>query len=312
MVDLEMMARLLDAVPVSARLVLLGDKDQLASVEAGAVLSQLCERASLQDQIVTLRVSHRFGAGSGIGRWAAAVNAGDAAAVLAAFDAAPRWSPTGTATIRRLEAGSLRDASLAACVAAGWSAWLDRLQAQLATRRPCSDEQAAALLAEFARFQVLAALREGPWGVTQLNARIPRALGFTSREAWYPGRPVMVTRNDYALRLMNGDIGLALPRDGGLRVAFRDAAGALRWVLPSRLEDVETVFAMSVHKSQGSEFHDLLLVLPESSSPVLTRELLYTGITRAMSRLTLLAPSREVLRTAVGARVRRSGGLAEG
>jgi exodeoxyribonuclease V alpha subunit len=311
MVDLEMMARLLDAVPVTARLVLLGDKDQLASVEAGAVLSQLCERPSLQNQIVTLQVSHRFTADSGIGRWASRVNAGDAAAVLADFDATPAWSPTQNASVTRLRAPSLRAVDLDACVRAGWSAWRARLAPLVASQGSCSDAGADALLTDFAAFQVLAALREGPWGVAQLNARIARCLGFTSRETWYAGRPVLLTRNDYALGLMNGDIGLALPREGGLRIAFRDMAGALRWVLPSRLEDVETVFAMTVHKSQGSEFRDLLLVLPDTPSPVLTRELLYTGITRAMSRLTLLAPSREVLRAAIGARVSRSGGLAD-
>jgi len=311
MVDLEMMARLLDAVPVGARLILLGDKDQLASVEAGAVLSQLCERASLRDQIVTLRVSHRFTADSSIGRWASQVNAGDAAAVLAAFDTTPGWSQTANVPITRLRAASLRTAEFETCVQAGWSAWRSRLARCLASQDSCSDADADALLTDFAAFQVLAALRAGPWGVGQLNARIQRGLGFSSREAWYPGRPVMVTRNDYALALLNGDIGITLPRDGGLRVVFRDASGALRWVLPSRLEDVETVFAMTVHKSQGSEFQDLLLVLPDMPSPVLTRELLYTGLTRAMQRLTLLAPSREVLRGAITARVRRSGGLAD-
>ena len=120
----------------------------------------------------------------------------------------------------------------------------------------------------------------------------------------------MVTRNDYALKLMNGDIGLCLPRDGGKRVAFRDAEGRLRWVLPSRLDDVETVFAMTVHKSQGSEWPDLLLALPGKAAPVLTRELLYTGLTRAKQRFTLLAPDAGVLGETVKRRVRRSGGLA--
>jgi len=145
--------------------------------------------------------------------------------------------------------------------------------------------------------------------VETLNPRIQRSLGFP-RDEWYAGRPVMVTRNDYALRLMNGDVGLCLPQADGLRVVFRDADGALRWVVPSRLEDVETVFAMTVHKSQGSEFRHVLLVLPDKPSPVLTRELLYTGITRAMRRLTLLAPARGVVLHSVRERVRRSGGLA--
>ena len=311
MIDLEMMARLLAAVPVSARLVLLGDKDQLASVEAGAVLAQLCERPDLAPQRVILRHSHRFDAASGIGRWATRINESDAPGVLADWDALPRWSATGADVIRRLDAAAARGATLEDCVRHGWSGWRDALAAAVARTHGCDDADALALLDAFARFQVLCALREGPWGVEQLNLRIQRALGLPLREHWYAGRPVMVTRNDYALKLMNGDVGLCLPQAGGtLRVAFRDAEGRLRWVQPARLESVDTVFAMTVHKSQGSEFDDLLLVLPDTPSPVVTRELFYTGLTRARQRATLQAPSREVLRQAVEKRVRRSGGLA--
>ena len=309
MIDLEMMARLLDAVPNSARLVLLGDKDQLASVEAGAVLAQLCERPQLAAQIVTLRHSHRFAEDSGIGRWARTVNAADAADLRAAWQECPVWAPGSTAAVARLRVAGVPDAIFTSRLRAGWSLWLKRLGRVLASGRDCDDADAAALLAEFGAFQVLAALRAGPWGAVALNPVIQRALGFP-REPWFAGRPVMVTHNDYSLRLMNGDVGLCLPRDGALRVVFRDAQGALRWVSPSRLESVETVFAMTVHKSQGSEFSEVLLVLPDQIAPVLTRELLYTGITRAMQRLTLLVPSQAVLLQALAARVRRSGGLA--
>jgi len=308
MIDLGMMARLLDAVPASARLILLGDKDQLASVEAGAVLAQLCARTSLAPQTVTLTYSHRFGADSAIGLWASRVNAGEADTVVADFKSLPGWSPEGIDAIRRL-AGDGR-AQLADVVRQGWADWHNRLALLRDSGRDCDEVAAGSLLEAFAAFQVLCALREGPQGVGALNARVEQALGFDARDGWYAGRPVMVTRNDYALKLMNGDIGLCLPRDGGRRVAFRDAEGRLRWVLPSRLEDVETVFAMTVHKSQGSEWPDLLLALPAQPAPVLTRELLYTGLTRAKQRLTLLAPSREVLRQAVEKQVRRSGGLA--
>jgi exodeoxyribonuclease V alpha subunit len=143
--------------------------------------------------------------------------------------------------------------------------------------------------------------------VTALNRAISRALGFPA-EGWYAGRPVMVTRNDYHLKLMNGDVGLCLPTAQGLRVAFAQGA-SLRWVLPSRLDAVETVFAMTVHKSQGSEFEHVALLLPDKIAPVLTRELLYTGITRAKQRLTLVAPQAGVLRQAAASKILRSGGL---
>ena len=311
MVDLEMMARLLQAVPLGARLVLLGDKDQLASVEAGAVLAQLCERPQLAAQIVTLRHSHRFADDSGIGRWAKVVNAGEDAKVAGLWQRLPHWSVASQEPVQRITPQRLPDGQFTAAVCSGWSAWRVALATQLQSHAMCSDAQALALLEQFASFQVLGALRQGPWGTEQLNALIARSLGFP-REEWYAGRPVMVTHNDYTLKLMNGDVGLALPREGSLRVAFRDAQGALRWVLPQRLENVETVFAMTVHKSQGSEYGEVLLVLPDQPSPVLTRELLYTGITRAMGRLTLVVPERKVLTAAVCERVRRSGGLIDG
>jgi len=156
----------------------------------------------------------------------------------------------------------------------------------------------------------LTVLREGPWGAGPLNEAIARALHFP-RQPWYTGRPVLVTQNDYGLRLMNGDVGLCLPRDGGLRVAFRDDDGGLRWVPPSRLEAVDSVFAMTVHKSQGSEFGAVLLVLPDEAGPLLTRELLYTGITRAKSRVILQAAQPAVIGQSVRRCVSRSGGLAD-
>jgi len=338
MIDLELMARLLAAVPPSASLILLGDKDQLASVEAGAVMGQLCEGASaghyspdtvawvravtgqdiaawagpgsaLAQQTVMLRHSHRFASGSQIGQWAAAVNAGDRPAVAELWSATPPWHANASQSVARLEPQGF-DAQLAALVRAGWQAWHTQLQAL--GEQACSDTQALALLQALARFQVLCALREGPWGVQALNRAIARALGFAT-EGWVAGRPVMVTRNDYNLSLMNGDIGLCLPTASGLRVAFAtasaDGSSGVRWVLPSRLDAVETVFAMTVHKSQGSEFEHVALVLPDRIAPVLTRELLYTGITRAKTRLTLVVPQAGVLRQAVVQKILRSGGL---
>jgi exodeoxyribonuclease V alpha subunit len=333
MVDLELMARLLQAVPLTARLVLLGDKDQLASVEAGAVMSQLCTGSLLQHQTVTLVHSHRFHAASGIGQWAQAVNHAQANAIATLqtlWNAAPDWlatlplqtslpldegSDAAPADVTRLQLASAHDTKLGVGLRDGWRHWLRLLEPHRsnATRaaQPCSESQAMTLLNAFSEFCVLCAVREGPLGVTQLNAHVEQALGL-GQSTWYAGRPVMVTRNDYALDLMNGDIGLCLPApDGVLRVAFPAGEGGVRWVMPSRLESVDTVFAMTVHKSQGSEFAHVLLVLPAQESPVLTRELVYTGLTRAKQRLTLWVPQLGVLYNACARRVLRSGGLGD-
>ncbi|HSO44717.1 MAG TPA: exodeoxyribonuclease V subunit alpha [Rhodoferax sp.] len=337
MIDLDMMARLLDAVPLSASLILLGDKDQLASVEAGAVMGQLCAGAdlgrytpdtlawlaqttgadlgawagdgsALAQQTVMLRLSHRFADDSGIGQWARAVNAGDSAGVATLWRQAPDWRRDASTSVTRLQPGQAHDPRLKALVQQGWQAWLQQL-APL-KNSACSDAQALAALTAFASFQVLCAVRDGPWGVDSLNQRIAGSLGLPG-EGWYAGRPVMVTRNDYNLKLMNGDVGLCLNHAKGLRVAFPDGQGGMRWVLPARLDAVETVFAMTVHKSQGSEFDHVALVLPDRPVAVLTRELLYTGMTRAKTRLTLVVPQAQVLSHAVGTRVLRSGGLTD-
>jgi len=336
MVDLEMMARLLASVPPSARLILLGDKDQLASVEAGAVMSQLCTGELLRAQTVTLTYSHRFDATSGIGQWAQAVNAdnqNNTGAIQSLWNAAPDWfstlqtntlengmqgseSTSSLHRVSRLQLPNAHDAKLTPALRHGWRHWLSLLN----EHRPdisvqtaaCTDNQANDLLKAFSEFSVLCAVREGPFGVTQLNTQIEKSLGFNPA-TWYVGRPIMVTRNDYALELMNGDVGICLPGPNGvLRVAFPGLSGSVRWIVPSRLDSVETVFAMTVHKSQGSEFKHVLLVVPAQDSPVLTRELIYTGLTRAREDLTIWAPRKEVLLQACSRRVLRSGGLGAG
>ncbi|PXW22872.1 exodeoxyribonuclease V subunit alpha [Paraburkholderia caballeronis] len=363
MVDLEMMAAVLDALPASARLILLGDKDQLASVEAGAVLGELCDRAHeghytlatrdwleaatgeridaamldangtpLDQSIAMLRESHRFAADSGIGALAELVNAGDAVGV------AKVWA-RGFGDLARVVSSATDDAAFGALAIdgvagdamqprRGYRHYLDVMREQ----RPDADADAdtlarwaAAVLDAHGAFQLLCALRRGPWGVEGLNRRVARLLHaqglIEPRGEWYAGRPVLVTHNDYELGLMNGDIGIALALPGGrtdapvLRVAFPagDGSGGIKWVSPSRLQSVETVFALTVHKSQGSEFAHAALVLPDTFSPILTRELVYTGITRARAFLTLVVPEgRSVLDDAVQAKVQRASGLMTG
>jgi exodeoxyribonuclease V alpha subunit len=290
MVDMEMTAQLLDALKPDARLILLGDKDQLASVEAGAVMADLCDTGG--GHVVELTHSWRFGARPGIGALAQAVNAGDSEAVTTTWSA-------GHAELSRvvpLDEDSFRHV----VIEEGYQPFI----------AACETGEPEAALDAQSRFQLLCALRAGDFGVDGLNARIEQALGIKKDSDWYHGRPVMVTRNDYALGLMNGDVGVALGDGERTWVWFRTADGVKR-VLPSRLTDVETVFAMTVHKSQGSEFDHTALILPERTNPVLTRELLYTGITRSRDRFTLLAPSAEVFDYALARRTLRASGLAQ-
>ena len=313
MIDLEMMARLLAAVPLHARLVLLGDRDQLASVEAGAVLTQLGQSPWLAPYTVRLTHSHRFRPDGGIGAWARAVQESPEA-LPALWDSLEslEWQAQGQDRVQRWPlSGEGHAGALRPLLQQGWADWWQGLQAPLGGEA-CDDAKALSLLAAFARFGVLCALREGPWGVAQLNHRIAKALGLgRPGQEWYVGSPVMVTRNDYTLGRMNGDIGLTLPTaDGQLRVAFANGKGGVHWVSPARLGLVETVFALTVHKSQGSEFGHVLLVLPQDvEAPVLTRELVYTGMTRARQTLSLWLPQPAVLWQACARTVRRSGGL---
>ncbi|MCG8998793.1 exodeoxyribonuclease V subunit alpha [Laribacter hongkongensis] len=352
MIDLEMMAAVLSALPAHARLILLGDKDQLASVEAGAVLGSLCAGSrvdaqdpaqwagshemaawlgaasgyavkadglpagALTDHVVVLKKSHRFGDDSGIGELARAVNEGDASRAAAVW-------PRHADSIARLEPASRCIEQLAlqgrsSGSPAGWQAASYRayLEIMAAGNQGDPDGWARQVLEAFNRFRVLCALRQGEEGVSGVNAAIEASLRTAGllpagRSEWYAGRPVMVLKNDYGLGLMNGDTGIALPMpDATLRVCFALPDGRVRQVLPSRLTDVESAFAMTVHKSQGSEFSHTVLLLPQHDSPILTRELVYTGITRARDRLTLVG-SADIFRRAVSRRTVRHSGLAQ-
>ncbi|WP_296265359.1 exodeoxyribonuclease V subunit alpha [Pseudomonas sp. UBA6562] len=365
MIDLEMMANLLEALPPRARLVLLGDKDQLASVEAGAVLGDLCrdaeagfyspatwawleavaghrleapglregdpQRHALAQQLVMLRHSRRFAEGSGIGELARAVNEQRAA------DARRVLNDAGLADVVSCRLRGEQDHALDRLLitgsgqgrgkAGGYRHYFDVLQRQRpAADTPLADPAwlawASQVLTAFDRFRLLCAVRKGPWGVEAVNQRATRALQgaglIEGDHQWYEGRPVLITRNDYGLGLMNGDIGVALRLPESehsqhltLRVAFprNDGQGGVRLVLPSRLSDAETVYAMTVHKSQGSEFEHTALILPDVLNPVLTKELVYTGITRARQWFTLVEPRVGVFEEAVNRRVRRLSGL---
>jgi exodeoxyribonuclease V alpha subunit len=331
MVDLALMAKLVRAVPERAHLVILGDRNQLSSVEPGSVLGDLCgpgdmnrfsasftealhhlgafpsgraasmkrhSSGPLLDCVVELQTSHRFGEASGIGKISHAVKLGKG---KEAFD--------------MLASGAFPDAKwknlpvgdqFASAIASSVFEFFRRLSA---AREP---EEA---LDMFHDFRLLCALRGGPFGVGTVNRQVELLL---SREGfippgsrWYRGRPVMITKNDYNLNLFNGDLGIILPDPsaGDRLQAFFRSGGPVRSVALAGLPEHETVYAMTVHKSQGAEFDEALFVLPDRLAPVLTRELIYTALTRAKSRVEVWGRP-EVFIGAVGTTTRRTSGLA--
>ena len=337
MLDLALATQLLESVPETARIILLGDKDQLAAVESGAVFSELsadptlsnaCRRdladlcnlhaeliappdparpSALRDAAVWFTQNFRFAADSCIGQLASDINgarAQDALTCLrAGEDESVRWLDDGGTVPGQAALQRLLD---------GYEHYLDTVR-----RDPTN---LTAITEAFSSFRVLCAVREGPRGVIAINERVTHqarqklgpllsAHGIDTRSAWYPGRPVMVLRNDYVLKLFNGDIGITLPDAAGeLMVFFPDAGSGFRAVAPVRLPVHQTAFAMTVHKSQGSEFDEVLVLLPEQRSRVVTRELLYTAVTRARQRVTLCSGA-EVLAAAIESPTRRHSGL---
>ena len=298
MVSLTMMARLLEAVRPDARLVLVGDPDQLASVEAGAVLADLVAGFDgvADSPVSSLLHTHRFGAH--IGRLAQALRDGD-----------------GDAVMEELRAGS----DEVVHVDTGDEAQMTTFRGQVAdvaTRLRLAaeagrEEEALDVLAEH---RLLCAHREGPYGVGGWNRQVERLVsertGVTHYDEWYAGRPILVTANDYDQLLNNGDMGatVRLP-DGRLRVVVR-VGTALREFATTRLSGVETVHAMTVHKSQGSQADTVSVVLPDEESRLLTRELFYTAVTRAQRRVRIVGTESSV-RAAVGREVQRASGLGE-
>ena len=314
MMDIALMMRLLDALPENARLILLGDKDQLAAVETGSVFRDLCAHASnhfsptiahtlqsfditlpsvlgkkgLNDHIVILEQSYRFNHDSGIGQLAQAIK-------NANFNYLTEVLTGSYKELEWLNQQALPNDELIA----GWTEYFEAVE----------DGNIEACFQAFNRYRILSPMRQGIRGTELLNSkieqsvskRLPTTSNALRAQGWYVGRPVMVTKNDYVQHLFNGDIGIALNDTAGqLRVYFPDTtAGQYRSITPVRLPLFESAWAMTIHKSQGSEFDEVLLVMPDSTEhALLGRELLYTGVTRTRKKLRLVA-SLEVLAVAL-------------
>ena len=289
MVDLALMSKLVDALKPGARLILLGDKDQLASVESGAVLADLT--IALPQQTLELQESHRFD--GDIKNLAVAIN-------LQQHTEAWKLLQAGNKDIALLETDLIDYIS---------NQQINYLQ-QITAGAEFSDIYKA-----FNRFQALCATRLGKNSVSDINHAVEQSLANKKlihlSGLWYCGRPIMITQNNPALQLYNGDIGICLrDKEQGdhLRVFFQQADGSIKKYLPARIPHCETVFAMTRHKSQGSEFEEVLIILPETINPVLTKELLYTAITRAKKTIHLVA-NAAVFSSTVRQRVQRVTGL---
>lgn len=329
MVDLSLMASVLEALPPHAWLILLGDREQLASVESGSILGDICAFADygysaktaallsdltgfalsgqakvppVSDMIALLKKSYRFDAKSGIGQLAQAIFQRQRAQIESVlqgqFPDVRYYSLDNSAEYQQL---------MEICVA-GYRGYLS----QIATENP------AQILADFGRFQLLCALRHGDFGVSGLNQRIEHDLAklgliqMSAYSPWYVGRPVMIRRNNHELGLFNGDIGMTLrdPITHQMAVYFRLADGSVKGISPNRLPAHDTAFAMTVHQSQGSEFEHVVFAMPDQYSPVLTRQLVYTAVTRAKQQLTLMA-KKSLLFKAIETNKQRESGLVQ-
>jgi exodeoxyribonuclease V alpha subunit len=326
MADLALMAKLFQAVPAHAHLILLGDRDQLASVEAGAVLGDIGDTGTehcyspvfarmtlecgggevpsaagehpMADSLVVLQKNYRFGTDSPIGAVSKAIREGNAEHAIHLLRRARNEDIVFRETVT---AGTFQSA-LQEPVLCGYSPYL----------RAKDPDEAARLLSGFT---ILCALRQGPYGVVSINRVVEHTLKgqglINPLSRWYQGRPIMVTRNDYTVQLFNGDIGIIWPGasgNAGHRVFFPALDGGLRSVLPLKLPEHETVYAMTVHKSQGSEFDRVLIILPDRVTPVLTRELLYTAISRARQKVEIWG-TEKIVRYMINNPTRRTSGL---
>jgi exodeoxyribonuclease V alpha subunit len=334
MADLALTAKLFEAVKNDARIILIGDRDQLASVETGFVLADICDQENVQlfstafcqrfkditrqdmdisqkslkdrpglyDHMVALKKSYRFADTGGIGQCSLAVNQGKIDEALYFIKNSPdqiSW--------KKLSRPDDISRFLPETVIKGYSEYLNT-----------SDPLTA--LALFNRFKILCAVKFGPLGVNEINRLTEETLIKNSlierphspTFPWYRGRPVLITRNDYSLDLFNGDIGITLPapelKSTDLYVYFAGVSGQVRRFHPHRLPEHETAYAMTVHKSQGSEFETILFIFPNQDYPVLTRELLYTGVTRARRRI-MIWGTEKIIERAISRRIERTSGL---
>lgn len=296
MVDLQLMASLMEALRDDARIILLGDRNQLASVEAGAVLADICDSADEAAVPVTQLIkSYRFGTDSGIAALSQLINSGedDGAAELLKSGRYPDilW--------RQLPTGRAFDEVFCTAVQEGYAGYA-------AATSP------AEALAELGSFKVISPLRSGPFGIENLNRLCVSALvpELKNDPLDFCPMPVMISGNNYELGLFNGDTGVVMENEGSQAVWFENPEGGLRRLSPLRMPPNETAFALTVHKSQGSEFDKVLLILPDHLSEVLSRELLYTAVTRARHSIEIWG-TEEVFRQAVVRRMVRNSGLGE-
>lgn len=332
MMDVALAARLIDATGAGTRLVILGDKDQLAAVENGVVLGDIAADASLsedaqqtlsalagvpadmiasqlpkplastplRDRVIWLRENYRFNAGSGIGRLALHINDGEAElAINLLGDRSQQelcWDEDGQDELSRQRLDTL---------ASGYAAFSDAVRGNLS---------ALEVLDAYNEFRILAALRDGPRGAAGIGEQVERLIRKSLDHpgdrggAWYPGRVVMVLENDYGARLFNGDIGVALPDGDGFLVWFKSQDHELRSMAPQRLPRHTQALVMTVHKAQGSEFRRMAMVMPGRASRVLTRELLYTAVTRAREHVEIIGEKSRLIE-AIDNPASRAGGL---
>jgi len=347
MVDLALMSKLISSIPMTARLILMGDRDQLASVEAGSVLGDICDASGMQifskeycktiediagekvgeksgekpggkidtsikayekgqglyDCIVVLMKNLRFTGKSDIWELSQAINKGDWKEILSSL----KNNEDRGVKLEKLGISSEKHSIITKKIINGYSEYLKENDPLIA-------------LELFNRFKLLCALKVGPYGAYSLNRLAEEVLkkeklirtDMSDNYPWYRGRPVLITKNDYSLGLFNGDMGITMPdpKEVGskLYVFFPEASGGVRRYSPYRIQEHETAYAMTVHKSQGSEFEHVCLVFPDKDYPVLTRELVYTGITRARKSV-LIWGSEHVLKAAVSRRIKRASGL---
>lgn len=311
MMPLSMMARLLEALDDDTTLVLVGDKDQLASVDSGSVLADICKASDMGANFVEpLERQFRFTADSPVGQLSKAINSGDVPGLHAVLSSDygnitdsdnqevprfrwinPETNKTGLSVVAREAISHARELCKMASEAS-------------------SDDHMKKLLEFRDTFQVVCANRRGDLGVSGWNSTVDRELGNLARGQWYIGRPVIVLTNDYVNNLSNGDVGIVCADEDDQRFVVFDGENGIRRIPVSKLPPVATVHALTIHKSQGSEYGHTVVLLSTKLSRIVTRELVYTGITRTKTRLTLVA-TEAVLENAVNTPIRRATGLAQ-